>query len=123
VNNDDIIYQLILQERTLCRLCVCWQSKVRGVPCEGSADDRWGPSNVDLQGAATSEVVGGSLEYAEAVVADGCEDLSENDSVSEIDVGIGENGDLLEEVENVAFADVYRAGSSSPDLWDMLHCL
>ena len=49
-DNLDVAYHLMLREQDLLQLCVQWQSKARGIPCDLPLDGLWGPADADLQG-------------------------------------------------------------------------
>lgn len=90
-----MIYQLEHRARELCRLCYYWQRSTVNIP---AGDNEWGPSAVQIQHAG---------EYERAAHVACQESGSElDDAVS--DVGSWEtDGDLVEQVEAVAFHDEY----------------
>ena len=46
--SEDIIYQLALRRKELCRLCARWKSTVQSIPTLNGTDADWGPSLMDL---------------------------------------------------------------------------
>lgn len=98
----------MLRERDLLQLCGRWQSKVRGIPCNVPLDGLWGPADVDLQGT----VVGKAPD--DSVASQLSEDESGGDDSTQGDYS--QDDDLFKEAESVAFTDIYRAHSYSPDI-------
>jgi len=107
-DNLDVAYHLMLREQDLLQLCVQWQSKARGIPCDLPLDGLWGPADADLQGF----VVGKAPDNP---VASG-QDEDESDEDESILGECGQDYDFFEEAESVAFTDIYRAHSYSPDI-------
>jgi hypothetical protein len=112
-DDPDITYHLMLRKQDVLQLCVRWQSKVRGIPCDVPLDELWGPADDEVQGAVVAEELNGCVA--------GQSGRGESEDDDDSDVGdTGQDGDLFEEAEFVAFNDVHRAYSYSPDLDNLL---
>jgi hypothetical protein len=105
-DDADLIYQLDLHAMELCRLVHTWRAKVQTLP-GGQGLESWGPSELALQQAAMDKVTGSWDETAEDLEESGNSDMSSEAGWTDIADGESD-GELLESVEAVAFADEYR---------------
>jgi hypothetical protein len=110
-HNADLAYQLDVQAKQLCRLCVTWRRNVHPLPGD-ELDNSWGPSDEELQDALVIEFNPSWLEELEdddcstRGNSDGSEDGDWQDVDEEFD------SELVESMEAVAFTDEYRIGES-----------
>lgn len=104
----DLAYQLDIQAKQLCRLCVTWRRNVRPLPGD-ERDNIWGPSDEDLQDALAIEFNPSWLEEPEDNGrSDGENDGSEGGDWEDVDEEF--DSELVESMEAVAFTDEYRTG-------------
>ena len=85
----------------LAEMCAMWQEKLRGIPCLWPMSQDWGPPPEKLAAAASRRhdlVANGSS--AVVVDDDEYEDLSD-----------GDDGELLDTIEDIALLDEYRGES------------
>jgi hypothetical protein len=107
-DNEDLIYQLDLRARELCRLCVTWRSKLRPIPVDD--DEFWGPSANDLQQASELEFNprwedDSGTEEEDHRSGEGSDDSGEDWGGVRYE---DSDGDLIESLEALAFSDEYR---------------
>jgi hypothetical protein len=103
----------MLRRKKLIRLCIHWQTKVRGIPYEQGGWDMWGPSEADLSGEGTWEMEQeGNICATNAQASQGSE--SEDDCEDEESCGVDD--DLFEEAEAVALTDMYHANLDNSDI-------
>ncbi|KAJ8587501.1 hypothetical protein M405DRAFT_863681 [Rhizopogon salebrosus TDB-379] len=122
VADNDMGFHLEKRAAQLSLACIEWESRVRPIPCAWEIPNSWGPPPGDIACAAHS------LYHATTAqsVNDDVLELSEEDDDSEsLDVGVGDDVDLMAEVEEVAYIHEYRIvdSESGGDLeyWDEVH--
>lgn len=91
----DMIYQLEHRARELCRLCYYWSSSTRNIP---AGNNNWGPSVLQIKQAGEYELA------AHVTSQDAALDIE--DAVSDVE-SCSSDGDLVEQVEAVAFHNEY----------------
>jgi hypothetical protein len=107
----DLAYQLDIQAKQLCRLCVTWRRNVCPLPGD-KHDNTWGLSDEDLQDALVIEFNPSWLEEPEddnGSYGDN-EDLEDSDWQ---DVDEEFDSEFVESMEAVAFTDEYRTGETN----------
>ena len=108
----DVLFQLELRRKELCRLCATWRSEVQVIQCAYPMPASWGPSEHELIDATLYEITE-SADFgldtdrvpSQHVSAD--DDSGSDDGFH--DPGSDAEGELLEAAEAVAMTDVYRA--------------
>ena len=106
VHDTDLVYQLDLRAKYLCRLCVIWRRDIRSMP-EHHYGDEWGPSDEDLQVALEVEFNANWME--EDNIPDGDQDDSDGSENADCqDVEDQLDDELIDSMEALAFADEYR---------------
>ncbi|OJA10545.1 hypothetical protein AZE42_11907, partial [Rhizopogon vesiculosus] len=99
--DEDMLFVLDQHATMLAEMCVTWQEKVHGIPCLWPMPQEWGPLPEKLTAAAShhhDSVANGSL--ALVVDDEDYEDLSD-----------GDDGELLDTIEDIALIDEYHGES------------
>lgn len=60
--DEDLVYQIELWSKDLCRLCVQWSTEVQHVLPGWEVPDSWGPSSAELQGVSVENMMGSWAE-------------------------------------------------------------
>jgi hypothetical protein len=116
-DDSDITFQLMLQKRELTLLCLRWEGKVCTIPCEGLEgldSQQWGPSDADLASAAVSQLIIANPKASQPKDSSDEEGDSGNEASSSDEHGLDD--DIFDEIESVAFTDIYCSLSMTPDL-------
>jgi hypothetical protein len=113
--NEALLYQLTIRQKQLCQLCATWQAKVRVIPDTSIMPASWGPSEEELLGVISSEVVGA---WREDMVSNSDDDIQEDGGVSDDDDD-DDDGELLETLEATALTDAYRAHDEDSEGLDL----
>ncbi|KAG1781300.1 hypothetical protein EV702DRAFT_1193479 [Suillus placidus] len=106
--DEDMLFVLDQHATMLAEMCVMWQGKLCGTPCLWSMSQHWGPLPKKLAAAASrrhDSVANGSS----VVVVDDDDDEYEDSSD-------GDDGELLDTIEDVALLDEYNGKSIRDEL-------
>jgi len=120
--DDDMAFHLEKRAAQLSLACIGWESRVRPIPCAWEIPNSWGPLPSDIACVAHSLYHAMTARSPNGDVLD----LSEEDDDSEsLDAGVGDEVDLMAEVEEVAYVHEYRIVDSDSDgdleYWDEVH--
>ena len=91
---------------TLAEICVTWQEKVRGIPCLWPMSQNWGPPEEKLAAAASRH---------HDSVANGFPAFTVDDDDYE-DSSDGDDGELLDTIEDMALIDEYHGENIGDEL-------
>jgi hypothetical protein len=120
--DNDMGFHLEKRAAQLSLACIEWESRVRPIPCAWEIPNSWGPPPGDIACAAHSLY---HAMTARSVNGDVLELSEEDDDSESLDVGVGDDVDLMAEVEEVAYIHEYRIvdSESGGDLeyWDEVH--
>jgi hypothetical protein len=104
--DEDMMFVLDQHASTLAEICVTWQEKVRGIPCLWPMSQEWGPPLEKLAAAASRH---------HDSVANGFPALVVDDDDYE-DSSDGDDGELLDTIEDIALIDEYHGESIGDEL-------
>jgi len=82
----DTIYQLEERREYLLKLCIRWESMVRGIPC--SLENGWGPSEEELMNFRHSEFMAQAIEEEGLYESEGEEDLEGAEYVDNLEAAV-----------------------------------
>ena len=82
----DTIYQLEERREYLLKLCIRWESMVRGIPC--SLENGWGPSEEELMNFRCSEFMAQAIEEEGLYESEGEENLEGAEYVDNLEAAV-----------------------------------